>query len=299
MGPASTDLREMRFMRPLDGVLLGLLALVYLPALLDMAQVWRHTDYYSHGFLVPVVAFWAATRLRRGLSRAPSARDPRGLLVIGAAIAAYLWGTLTGSLFAAGLSLVPTVAGALLYLRGSAWLRILVFPVGYLLFMVPLPEPWITPVIVELQLLVSRWAVELLQAAGMAILRQGNVIHLPGGSSLFVAEACSGITSIITLLPLGVFLAYFTERTLARRLVLVAAVIPLAMFGNLSRVVATIVATQYVGVEAATTGPLHEWAGVATYVLGCLALLGVGALMRVLIPPTAEPESNEPGIQPG
>jgi exosortase len=110
------------------------------------------------------------------------------------------------------------------------------------------------------------------------------VLQLASGESLFVAEACSGITSIVTLLPLAVFLAYFTERSLGRRLVLVAAVFPLAMFGNLLRVIGTVIASGYVGVERATGGLVHDSAGLLTYVIGCLALLGVGALMRMMLP---------------
>jgi len=271
-------------MRPSEIFFVVGLALVYVPGLLDLSQVWRHVDYYSHGFLVPVVAWWASSRLTPRLRRAPQQRDSRGLLVVIVSLAVYAWGILSGSVFATGLAMVAAVAGALLYLRGAAWLSVLAFPVAYLVFMVPLPEAWVSPVIVNLQLIVSGVAFDLVRFGGMSILREGNVIYLPGGQSVFVAEACSGITSIITLLPLGVFLAYFTERTLARRAALVAAVFPLAMLGNLLRVVGTLVACQYVGVEAATTGPAHEWAGVATYVLGCLALLGVGALMRLFWP---------------
>ncbi len=184
-----------------------------------------------------------------------------------------------------GLGVVLAVAGLLLYLRGAAWLRALSFAVAYLLFMVPLPEAILTPMIVRLQLFVSSVGVDLLQLAGVPVFRNGNVIELPGGASLFVAEACSGITSVVTLLPLGVFLAYFTQRTWPRRAVLVAAVVPLAMLGNLVRVVGTVLAARAYGVEAATADGVHEWAGVLTYVLGCLALLGVGRLMRLLVPP--------------
>jgi exosortase len=274
-------------MRPWEKFFLGGLALAYVPAFMSLAQVWRRVDYYSHGFMVPFVALWAANRLARRVARVPRERDTRGLVLITAALLVNAWGVLSGSAFVAGMSLVAAVAGAMLYLCGSEWLRILAFPVGFLLFMVPLPEAWITPVIVQLQLVVSGFAVDVLQQGGMSLLREGNVIQLPGGESVFVAEACSGITSIVTLLPLGVFLAYFTERSQLRRAVLVASIFPLAMLGNLLRVVGTLVACQYVGVDAATKGPLHDWSGVGTYVLGCLALLGVGALMRVFWPEPA------------
>jgi exosortase len=132
--------------------------------------------------------------------------------------------------------------------------------------------------------------VEILQQAGVSIFREGNVLTLPGGQSLFVAEACSGITSLITLLPIGVFIAYFTEAVLWRRLVLVAAVIPIALAGNLLRVIVTVLVSTHFSAEFATQGPLHEWAGVATYVIGCVCLLGVGVLMRRFFP------EYEPGL---
>ena len=122
----------------------------------------------------------------------------------------------------------------------------------------------------------------MLQLAGYSVMRIGNVLELPSGETLFVAEACSGITSLITLLPLGVFLAYFTERTLLRRSILVSCVVPVAMFGNLVRVVGTVVLAERIGVEAATASALHDWVGIGTYLLACAVLLIVGRGMRAL-----------------
>ena len=107
---------------------------------------------------------------------------------------------------------------------------------------------------------------------------------LPGDTSLFVAEACSGITSLITLLPIGVFIAYFTDGVTWRRLAIIATVLPIALAGNLLRVILTVLLAIEVDVDFATEGPLHEWAGVATYVLGCLVLLGVGEALRRAFP---------------
>jgi exosortase len=112
-------------------------------------------------------------------------------------------------------------------------------------------------------------------------------MYLPGGDSLFVAEACSGITSILTLVPLAVFLAYFayfTQPNLARRFGLVLAVIPLAVLGNLIRVVDPIYAAQRFGSELATSELFHQWAGILTYVLGCLALLAIGSAITRILP---------------
>lgn len=271
---------------PGEWMLVALLVVGFTPALISISRVWSSVEYASHGFLVPLVALWAATSKRSLLPRLEQRRDARGLALLLLAFALYLGGALSSFPALEGLAVVAAVAGMVLYLRGPAWLGALVFPVGYLLFMVPIPDALLTPVIVQLQLFVSSIGVWLLQAFDVPVLRNGNVIELPGDVSLFVAEACSGITSVVTLLPLGVFLAYFTERTLARRLVLVAAVVPLALLGNLVRVIGTVLAAREVGAEAAT-GAAHESAGLLTYVLGCLALLGVGWLMRVISPPRA------------
>lgn len=277
--------------RAIDWLYAAALVAVFWPCIAAMAEVWGRVDYYSHGFLVPLVALWAATGQRHRLPRLPARRDGRGFAALAASLAVYTAGLGAGLLWLQGLSLVAAVGSLVLALRGPQWLRALAFPVGYLIFMVPVPEPWLAPLIVKLQLFVSAAGVFLLQSVGTPLYRDGNVIQLPGGESLFVAEACSGITSIVTLVPLAVFLAYFTERTLPRRCVLVAAVVPLAMIGNLARVVLTVIAAQRYGAEAAASGFFHESAGLLTYVLGCLALLGLGAAMRRIVPEKPSPKA--------
>lgn len=258
---------------------LGLLA-AFAPALLELSEEWDAREYYSHGYLVPLVSLWAGVVIAGGRRRLPCVSDIRGLGLLALSVLGYAGGLGTGWAPLLGVSFVLAVA-ALVWARcGLSWLRALAFPVGFLLFMVPLPDVWVTPVIVSLQLLVSHAAVGIVRFAGMSVHREGNIIELSGDESLFVAEACSGITSVITLIPIAVVVAYFTERAMWRRGVLLVAVVPLAIGGNLIRVVGTIVAAQEYGVKAATQGSLHELAGVMTYVFGCLALLGLGALMR-------------------
>jgi exosortase len=261
-----------------------LLLVVFAPAVAAMSEVWSRLDYYSHGYLVPVVALWIAAGQRRLLADLPRQRDPRGLALLAVALTVYGLALGASVVSLQGIALVVATAAAVLYLRGSDWLRALGFSIAYLLFMVPIPGPAIAPLVVKLQLFVTSVGVQLLQFVNVPVLRNGTVIQLPGDESLFVAEACSGITSIVTLLPLAVILAYYSERSLARRAVLVAAVVPLAMLGNLIRVIATVLVARSYGVDVATGGFLHESAGLATYVLGCLALLAVGMLMRLVVP---------------
>ena len=252
------------------------LVLVFLPGLRALAEVWSSLDYYSHGFLVPVVSLWIG--LQRGRRLEAPAAHPLGLVAIACALGVYAVGLGLGSPTAMGLGAVGAAAGVVWHFWDLAGVRRLVFPLGLLLFVVPIPPAILGPVVLQLQFFVSRVAVDILQLAGFTVLREGNVVELPGGP-LFVAEACSGITSIVTLLPLGAVLAYFTERRAAARVALVAAVVPIAMVGNLVRVLATVIAADAVGIERATGSWLHESAGLITFTLECMLLMGLGSLL--------------------
>jgi exosortase len=258
----------------------GLLVLAFAPGVLAMADVWRAVEYQSHGFLVPVVSIWLALRQRYALRRTPIQPAGWGLAVLGAAFVAYFAGIIGGSVPLQGVALVAAIAGAVLFARGLPWLRRLALPIAFLIFMVPVPPAWITPVILQLQLFVSDVSLRILHAFGVMASREGNVLLLPGGESLFVAEACSGVTSIVTLAPLGVLLAAITLKSPVARLVLVLAVVPLAMAGNLARVLATVFAAMRVGARTATEGPPHEMLGLLTYLVAVGLLLALGALLR-------------------
>ena len=263
-----------------EWLLAALLAACFAPAIFALSAVWSEVDYQSHGFLVPVVSLWVLLRERNRWPTLETLRDRRGLVVMVAALVLYLLGLATGDVSLQGVALVGAIAGAVLFARGPEWLRHLRFPIGFLLFMVPVPPSWITPLIVKLQLFVSIVGLAIVRALGGDVFREGNVMYLPTGESLFVAEACSGVTSIITLAPLGVLLAYYTLRRPGTRLLLVLSVIPLAMAGNLTRVVLVTLGAIRFGVHAAAEGPAHGLAGVFTYAVACGLLLAASGLLR-------------------
>jgi exosortase len=268
-----------------EWLLLSALVMAFAPAVIAMSDVWSRHDYYSHGYLVPFAALWAASAQRNRLPKLPMTREPlRGGILLALCLGLSLIGRLASIVSLEGLALVLGVASAVYIARGAAWLRSLAFSISYLIFMVPIPESLIIPLIAKLQLFVSAGAIRIAHAVSLPVIRDGNVMHLENGESLFVAEACSGITSILTLVPLAVFLAYFTQKTFSRRALLVASVIPLAMLFNLTRVVVTIYVAHTYGSEVATGEWLHNWAGIATYVLGCLGLLAFGSAMTRFIP---------------
>jgi exosortase len=127
------------------------------------------------------------------------------------------------------------------------------------------------------------------------VAREGNVIALPGDEFLFVAEACSGITSIVTLLPIALLLAHLVLRSLARQALLVAAVVPVAMLLNLVRVVATTLAARAWGAQAVTEGAVHDAAGLLTVVGSCLLLVAAGLALRGREGEAPRPSVTQPG----
>lgn len=259
---------------------LALLLVAFAPALLAMAEVWSSVPYYTHGFLVPLVAGAAAWADRERLP--PAGKHRAGLALLLAALVLYGVGAAAGSVTLQGLAFVGALAGFTGYRLGAGGLRVLAFPLVFLLFAVPLPQPVLTPAILGLQLLVSQVAVAAVGALGIPVYRIGNVLELPGGEQLFVAEACSGITSIVTLLPIAALVAWYTEKTWGRRLAVLLAALPLALLANFVRVVATVWGGYRWGVAAVTDGPVHEWAGLLVLAAASGGLLLVGPLLRRL-----------------
>ena len=154
----------------------------------------------------------------------------------------------------------------------------LALPLGFLLLMVPPPPSFTYDVLFRLKLAVTQASVGILQLAGQTIASDGNQILLPG-TTLFVADACSGLNSIVSLLPLACIVAYFLSHGVWRRAIVVASVVPLAVGANLVRVIVTVTLVDSRGAEYAQ-GLLHEAFGLTTFVLGTLALLGLARVLR-------------------
>ncbi len=263
-----------------ERILVLLVLLAFVPAFLGIIKVSGTTEYGSHAPLVPLVAFWLALRVPRSRWAALEERDQRGLpgLIAGALI--YVLGITSVDLFIQGLAFMIVVAGALVYARGWSALKAQAFPVGFLFFMIPLPVSWVQPIIFRLQLWVSEASITLLQSAGHILLREGNILVLPGEVLLGVDEACSGITSVLTLVPLGLVIAYLMGKPFGRQIPVILAIVPVAMLGNLLRVLITVVLAESRGVAFATGGSLHTTLGLFTYLFAISVLLGLSALLR-------------------
>ena len=181
-------------------------------------------------------------------------------------------------LFLSRLSLIPVLAGLVVLFLGWRFLRAVAFPWLFLLLMIPVPAILFNQITFPLQLLASRIASTLLPLAGVPVLREGNVIRLPE-MALEVAEACSGIRSLMSLVTLAVMYGYLLERRWLVRWVLALAAVPIAVAANSLRIVGTGLLVQYWDPDKAE-GFFHIFSGWMIFVVSLLLLFAVRRLLH-------------------
>lgn len=263
-------------------VLIGVMTGVYLPVLYHMVLHWRAVDDYSHGFLIAPLALYFAWERRSRLRGVPISGSWWGLLPLSLGVLALTIGRLGVELTSMRTGFVLTLIGLVLLLFGRKVFEVLAFPLLFLFLMVPLPQSLVNVIAFPLQLMAASAAVESLHVMGIPALLEGNIIHL-AHSELFVAQACSGLRSLMALLTLGVVFAYFLQRGTLKRLIIVFSTIPIAIFVNAVRVALTGFLAHSYGKEAAS-GIIHDFQGLITFFLAFLVLLVEARLLSLIIP---------------
>ncbi len=261
------------------GVLAGLVLALYGPVLKLLVLQWWQDPNYCHGFLVPIFAGYVLWRNRRKWQGVPSEPSNSGLAIMLLALAMLAAGTLGAELFVSRVSLLVLIVGLTVFFRGWPTLKAVSFPVGYLFFMIPLPTIIFFQIALPLQLVASRFAETCLDLLQVPALRQGNLLILPN-TTLQVAEACSGIRSLITLVALAVAYGYLVERARWKQLALVGLMLPLAVITNGLRLTATGMLT-YLSGQKMAEGLFHIFLGWVVFLIavGCVLAAHKGLSM--------------------
>jgi exosortase len=247
----------------------ALLAMCYAPVLYRLARIWLTDDDMGHGFFVPIVAGYVAWQRRREIAALLPATNMWGLAIVLFGASLMMLGTLGAQIFVAHIAVVVSLFGVILYLGGTPALRILAFPLFLLLFMIPIPAIIYARITLPLQLFASRVAETILGWISIPVLRDGNVLEL-ASQKLSVAEACSGIRSLLSLSFLSLVYAHIFDKKSWMKWVLLAATIPIAVAANAARVTLTGVLSEYRTDLA--QGFFHEMEGWVLFLVA-LALL--------------------------
>lgn len=213
-------------------ILLYVLAVVviYWPTMQSMVDIWSRSDTFAHGFIIAPVSLWLIWQQREGLAIMTPRVQPWFMVPMVAMGILWLMSELVDVLVIQQLTFVLLLIFGVCALLGTAIARRLLFPLAFLLFMVPMGENLIAPMM-DFTAASTVWMV---RQTGIPVYQEGLYFSLPTGN-WSVVEACSGIRYLIASITLGCMYAYLMYSSLSKRLIFVAASIVVPVIANTLR----------------------------------------------------------------
>jgi exosortase len=257
--------------------LLLLIAWLYASILARLFAQWINDPNFQHGIFVPAFAALVLWRSRNELKAIEPAPSWTGLPLIVGALLTLMLGVLGAELFLSRVSLLLLLAGLIILFRGWPFFRAVLFPWAILILMIPIPTIILQRFTFPLQMLASKVAATLLSLTGVPVLREGNVIVL-SVMPLEVAEACSGIRSLLSLVTLAIIYGYLMDHRKWVRMVLALSAVPIAVAANSFRIVGTGLLVQYWDPEKAE-GFFHSFSGWLIFVVSLIMLFALHGLI--------------------
>jgi len=247
-------------------LILGVLTLiVYAPTFIWMVERWSAAaTYYSHGFLVPFISIFIIWNKRKELSKIKAHPLKMGWLFFISGLLIHFLSLLWQVSFTSALSMLLVIAGLTLLFLGKHYLKQLIFPISFLLFMIPMPEVLIANLSFRLKLFAAQVSTTIVNWMGVTAIRDGSVIKT-AHSYLMVEDPCSGIRSLIAMVALGALMAYFSEISKKKKVVLFLSSIPIAASSNVIRIVSLSLVSEIYGQKYAT-GIFHDTMGILVFV---------------------------------
>lgn len=252
--------------------------ILYFSVLENLVKNWWSDPNYSHGFLIPLMSlFFVWDRRDRILLLSPSP-NTLGLSVMISGIILLIMGNIAAELFTMRFSMIIVIAGLVLYLLGTQYLKLFLLPILFLLLMIPIPFIIFNEIAFPLQLIAAKSATSVLNLLNIPVLREGNLISL-SNTTLEVAEACSGIRSLVSLIALATVFAYFTQIKFWKQAFLVISAIPIAIIANAFRVSGTGILAYFFG-EGMAHGFYHSFSGWVVFIVAFILMGTVGLLLK-------------------
>ena len=273
--------------RPCDFVAFGLIALglaaLWLPTFWDLCfGIWS-AEAQGHELIILAVSGWLLYRQRPALQALPDASGRAGGVLLALGLLLYAFGRSQQFLRIEMLSLSLVLLAVLVLFKGWAVLRLVWFPLLFLLFALPLPYSLVQAVTAPLKLGVSIVATKLLLWLGFPMGRTGVVMTI-GQYQLLVSEACAGLQTMFTLEAMGLLYASLMNyRSWVRNASLALLVIPVAFSANVVRVMILVLVTYYFG-DAAGRGFIHGFAGMVLFAVGLAFIIGADRGLGALLP---------------
>jgi len=264
-------------------ILLGL-GLLYIPTFYTLLNGLWSTEEQAHGPIILSLAIWLFFRQWKKMIIESEGESPvsLGWLVFIMALILYIIGRSQQILIFEMGSFGLVLISVLLIKRGSRALKIMWFPLFFLLFMIPLPGQLVSLFTMPMKMAVSYVAEHILFLANYPIARNGVILQI-GPYQLLVADACAGLQTLLTLEALGLFYLNLIHHTsVFRNVTLAVFIIPISFTANVIRVITLTLITYHYG-DAAGQGFLHEFAGIILFLSALVLIFVVDTLLQYLI----------------
>jgi exosortase len=257
-------------------------ALAVWPMFAHAAEVWATVEAFGYGFLVPplslLLVWWQWPALRASLGRGAWG----GVFVVFDALVVALVATRAGINALAGVAVVPLLWGIVVALWGWGAGRVLAFPIGFLAFGLGVYTGALNSLGFALQEVTAAGAGALGQAIGLGVVREGLVLRA-AEFAFVVAEKCSGMSSLLSLLALAALWGFVAAGTPAARLALALSVLPLVVLANVARVTLVLVVAALFGQDAAV-GFFHQASSLVLFGVAIGGLLLVARWLGCRVP---------------
>ena len=245
---------------------------------------WEDVDYTHAYFILPVslfIVFLKRKKIKELIKSTPYSSQPKAyyssLTIMIISLLMFIFGCRKGYFFIQTFSLIPLLLGMTYYLYGWKVTRLLLFPILYLLLLVPPPLGILDSITLPMRYGSSVVNALLLKGLNYPITREGLLLTM-GGHEIFMGAPCSGFRSLITMFSLGLVYVYFNKGRFSKNLLLIFSIIPLALIGNFIRIFVLCLITYYFGEEAGQ-GFFHNFSGIVIFIITILGLIGVETLM--------------------
>jgi exosortase B len=259
--------------------------LLYIPTFIDLFKTLWKTDQNAHGPIILAISLWFLVFRAKQISKDPGIKfvpaSFAGWITVTVGLFIYIIGRSQAIyLFEVG-SIIPVLAGSILIVFGRKVLRHLWFVLFFMLFMIPLPGSVVDMATLPMKIAVSWGAEHLLYAMDYPVGREGVTLSV-GQYKLLVADACAGLNSLFSLEALGLlYLNVMRHESVLRNTALAILIVPISFTSNLVRIVLLCLITYHFGDEVGQ-GFLHEFSGIALFVIALLLIIGLDSMLRKL-----------------
>ena len=234
---------------------------------------------YSHGYFIPFVSLAVIWYNRKEIFSAETGIDWRGLVVVVFALGMHWLGAKMQQTRFSLMSLVLLIWGIPFYLFGWQLAKKIIFPCAYLTFCIPLN--FLDVIAFPLRMFSTKLSVGMLNGFGIEAVRSGTAILIPSmPTGMDVADPCSGLRSLLAMTALTAVYAYFTQKTLLKKWILFLASIPLAVVGNIARIVTIAVVAEALGPKPAL-GLYHDFSGYILFTAAIITMVITGSLLNM------------------